>query len=117
MSSTRQNNNNNGAEMRKHEHQLLLRFSDTEKNKIIADCESLGYSNRTQYMRDLIRGSYPYIHLYREVVNELRKQGVNLNQAARYCNEERQVDEEVLRVLNTIAKANTEILRTIREAR
>jgi hypothetical protein len=100
--------------MRKYDHQFLLRFNEAEKNKISCDCQNLGYRNRSQYLRDLIQGNYPYTNLYREVVKELRKQGNNLNQTARYCHQENKVDEEVLRVLTTIVKSHAELLQIVR---
>ena len=100
--------------MRKHSHQFLLRLDDADKTRIATDCQQLGYTNRSQYLRDLLHGDYPYINLYRELIHELRKQGNNLNQTARYCNQQQQVDEEVLRVLAQIAHAQTELVELIR---
>ena len=100
--------------MRQHSNQFLLRLNDADKAKVTSDCQQLGYTNRTKYFRDLIQGNYPYINLYRELIHELRKQGVNINQTARYCNQQQQVDEEVLRVLAQIAQAQAELVELIR---
>ncbi len=94
--------------------QFKFYYNDDEKITLAEKLTLLKYSNRSKYFRDLISNNFMYVNLYRELLNEFRKQGNNLNQVAKYCNENKQADDVVAPTLKNIEIAYKEILKELK---
>lgn len=99
---------------RSRKNQFKFYYSDDEKITLSEKLTLLKYSNRSKYFRDLINKDFMYANLYRELLNEFRKQGNNLNQVAKYCNENKQADDVVAPSLKSIEIIYKEILKELK---
>jgi len=100
---------------------LTLRPEDYEL--IRAEAERQGYRLRTFCRRAILEkvdasrklpSAQELKTAYRALSRELRRWGVNLNQIAKRCNENRSVDREVLRKLEKIDKALEHIIEVVK---
>lgn len=89
---------------------LHLRLT-TEENELLTHLSNLTRCSKSQVLRDLLHGAKlieaPPVAYY-DLLREVRRVGVNLNQLARYANEKRFIDswkwDEALADIRAIEK-------------
>lgn len=95
-------------------HSFLYRFDDYTNKALKSKLEELSIKQKTQYFDNLINQNFAYSNLYIKLIKEFKKQGTNLNQIARYCNEEKNANDVVLSSLKQIEKIYLGILEEIK---
>ena len=85
--------------MRRRKHPVQIYLDDDEYN-MLCEWSSAAHRTMSDYLRELIRHSQPFAFPpieYREVLRELRKIGINMNQLASKANSIGFVDEREYR--------------------
>ncbi|MFY2582181.1 plasmid mobilization relaxosome protein MobC [Achromobacter xylosoxidans] len=102
----------NNLKIKKH-----LWVTQEQDNKLKQLRKNLGLSNG-EIFRMSIDKDYIYINLYSNLLNEFRRQGNNLNQVAKYLNNQTisdDVRDDILPVLLKIHLAYEETLKEIKQ--
>ena len=90
----------------KYTRMVTIRLSEDEYNALYSKVEDSNYRNISAFIRDLIYKRnvkiVKGIKCRKELIAELHKIGINLNQIARYVNSIKSVDEQVLSELQNI---------------
>lgn len=85
------------AKGRARQHKVEVRLNDIEYEKLQNDVEKMNSNNRSDYLRKLIIGAKvkarPGYEFY-EVMKQMTKIGVNLNQIARKANQTNEIDKD-----------------------
>lgn len=63
-----------------------FRVSDSENEQLLARIKNSGLNKQQFFIREVLGKSLPNEKLFQELLVEIKKQGVNLNQIARACN-------------------------------
>lgn len=95
-------------------HSFLYRFDDDTNIVLKSKLEELNIQQKTQYFDNLINHKFAYANLYLILAKEFKKQGTNLNQIARHCNERKETDDVVLSSLKKIEYIYFELLMEIK---
>jgi len=91
---------------------LWINEAQDKKLKLLKKELGLNYG---QIFRAIIDSDYLYINLYNQICHELKKQGNNLNQIARYTNTEKEIDKQILVELSKIREQQEEIKKRLYE--
>lgn len=76
-------------------------LTDEQKRKLDNDRKELAL-NTSQLVRKLLSHEFVYTKHLSQLILEVKKQGNNLNQVARWCNETKQAGDEILPTLHDI---------------
>ncbi|HDR9191928.1 TPA: plasmid mobilization relaxosome protein MobC [Burkholderia vietnamiensis] len=76
-------------------------LTDEQKSKLDNDRKELSL-NTSQLIRKLLSNDFVYTKHLSQLILEVRKQGNNLNQVAKWCNETKQAGDEILPTLLSI---------------
>ncbi|MDP1086174.1 plasmid mobilization relaxosome protein MobC, partial [Klebsiella pneumoniae] len=84
-------------------------------NLVHSKALSLGYPKQSDYLRAMLKHEDKYVNLYRSLIYELKKQGVNLNQIAHKANTNPYIiNTELLSSLIEIERTYKAILEEVR---
>ena len=93
---------------KKYTKQLRIWLTEEQHKKIVEDRELLGIKT-SALARKLLDKEYVYGKYLSNLILEVKKEGNNLNQIARHCNETDQAGEEIIEYLAKIEKRLSEL--------
>lgn len=97
------------------EKEIHVRLSMEDFNLVHSKAVSLGYPKQSDYLRAMLKHEDKYVNLYRSLIYELKKQGVNLNQIAHKANTNPYIiNTELLSSLIEIERTYKAILEEVR---
>lgn len=97
------------------EKEIHVRLSMEDFNLVHSKALSLGYPKQSDYLRAMLKHEDKYVNLYRSLIYELKKQGVNLNQIAHKANTNPYIiNTELLSSLIEIERTYKAILEEVR---
>lgn len=98
------------------EKEIHVRLSMEDFNLVHSKALSLGFPKQSDYLRAMLKHEDKYVNLYRSLIYELKKQGVNLNQIAHKANSSNLyiINTELISSLIEIERTYKLILEEIR---
>ncbi|WP_298938137.1 MULTISPECIES: plasmid mobilization relaxosome protein MobC [Ralstonia] len=97
------------------EKEIHVRLSMEDFNLVHSKAVSLGFPKQSDYLRAMLKHEDKYVNLYRSLIYELKKQGVNLNQIAHKANTNPfSINTELISSLIEIERTYKLILEEIR---
>jgi len=94
---------------------LDIRLKGKDKEKFLQNINELKLKKYPDYIRKMIHKDFIYVNLYRDLLNEFRKQGNNLNQIAKHLNVENEFNNEIYHRLENIEYLYREILNEVKK--
>lgn len=99
--------------MRKRKYQISTRLNEQEKENLENIAKDFLFKSRTQLVNEILRKQLITANIKRIALNELQKQGNNLNQIAKRANSSTSLDIQILQTIEEIKETQKEILKKL----